>query len=77
MSPVPDLSAPETQIAQEFMARKGYPDIKPFAVEEVHATSALYYFYYQLPEGQLELEVSWDPKTGTWDTLVTAFSVTE
>lgn len=75
MSPAPDMDAPETLIAQDFMARKGYGGLKPFAVEEVEAEVALYYFYYQLPEGQLELEVSWNPKTGMWDTMVTAFTV--
>lgn len=74
---IPDLEAPETQIAQDFMTRKGYSGLVPFEVEEVDAEVALYYFYYRLPEGELELEVSWNPKTGMWDTMVTAFLVSE
>ena len=70
-----DLTTPEAQIAQDFMVRKGYQNVVPVDYEAIDSAHPCYYFYYDLPEGELELEVSFDPKSGMWDTLVTAFDL--
>lgn len=67
-----DLKTPQARIAQDFMARKGYKRIKPSAVEKLDDQSC-WYFYYELPEGHLELEVSY--AGGEWNTLVTLFTL--
>lgn len=64
--------APHVQVANLFMERKGYPDIRPVEMEKLYGQPC-WYFVYELPEGVLELEVSWDKGRGEWDTLVTTF----
>lgn len=70
-----DPTDPFTLVAQEFMERKGYKDVFPAEVEPLEGDPDCQYFYYELDDGDLELEVSWNPKSGTWDTLVTAFKL--
>lgn len=70
-----DPTDPFVIVAQEFMARKGYRDLFPF--EEEKLDDACTYLYYELPEGDLELEVSWNAQEMTWDTLVTGFKLVE
>ncbi len=62
---------PQDVVASRFMSHKGY-DIRPYDVEKLDGQPCWYY-YYELPEGILELEVSWDGRD--WETLVTSFSV--
>jgi hypothetical protein len=61
---------PQGRVAQLFMEHKGLGEIEPYDIEQVEGESC-WYFYYRLPEGKLELEVSWED--GEWDTLVTSF----
>lgn len=52
-----DLRTKEAKAAQDFMLKKGYPEIRPLGVVRVESQPCWYY-YYELPEGILELEVS-------------------
>lgn len=65
---------PESRVAQLFMEHKGLGNIAPYHVEQVEGETC-WYFYYQLPEGKLELEVSWE--NGEWETTVTSFTLDE
>lgn len=69
----PATDRPEHLAAAWFMARKGFPDLEPWDVERLEDQDC-WYFAYDLPndQGQLELEVSWNGRT--WDTLVTTFA---
>lgn len=69
----PDLSTPQARAAAEFMAYKGYPDIHPNQVDKVEGRP-IWYFYYDLPHGILELEVEQDRRTGEWSWSATAFT---
>lgn len=64
--------APEDQVAANYMAHKGYRGIEPVDVEKLFEQPCWYY-YYELPEGTLELEVFWNEKRRQWETMVTAF----
>lgn len=48
--------APEEQAARKYMAHKGYPDLDFKRIEEVD-DELCWYFIYELPEGEMELEV--------------------
>jgi hypothetical protein len=62
---------PQEQVAAQFMAHKGYADLRPVAVEKEEGEPC-WYFDYLLPEGRLELEVAW---TGSeWECLVGTFN---
>lgn len=52
-----DLRTREAKAAQEYMTKKGYEEIRPLGVISVLDDDCAY-FYYRLPEGILELEVS-------------------
>ena len=65
---------PEMQVAADFMAHKGYPDAEPVDYDKLDGQPC-WYLVYELPEGTLELEVSWDG--GEWDTRVTTFRLAE
>ena len=67
--------SPQEQVARQYMERKGYRDIEPRDIEALDGQPC-WYFLYALPEGLLELEVSWDAERGEWDTLVTTFQLT-
>lgn len=58
------------QVAREFMAVRSYGDLAPFNVERVHE-EFVWYIEYELAEGDLTLEVTWDPDRGwavsVWD----------
>lgn len=62
---------PEEQVAHHFMAHKGYEGIEPTDIEKIDG-SPCWYFIYDLDEGVLELEVSWNGDE--WETLVTTFT---
>lgn len=68
-----NLNTPEAQIAEHFMRHKGY-DKKPHSVEKLE-DQPCWYFYYDLPEGELELEVFYDQDEDDWEVTVTAFPV--
>lgn len=66
----PDLRTRQAKAAQHYMARKGYPKVAPHDVIEIDG-QLCWYFYYDLPDGHLELEVRW--VNGDWGWRVTAF----
>ena len=69
-----DMAAtPQGRVAQLFMEHKGLGHLQPYDIEKVE-DEPCWYFYYELPEGDLELEVYWDPSDG-WDTQVSTFTV--
>lgn len=70
-------TAPHLVMAKDFMARKGLGDLKPFDVdfEGSDAAGSLWYCYYRLPQGTLELEVYFDRRKDDWEVAVTAFPV--
>lgn len=67
----PNSNAACTTVAQEFMRLKGYPDITPLGVTEVDGRD--WYFYYQLPEGILEVEVTTNADSDDYRRGVSAF----
>lgn len=69
-----DLTTPQALIAQHFMKHKGYSSIEPYDVERLD-NQPCWYFYYELPEGDLELEVFYDETTKEWETTVTVFTL--
>lgn len=62
---------PQHRVALEFMAFKGYTDARIDEWKKETRFSWIYYFL--LPEGQLELLVTWDPEQRRWDAKVTDF----
>lgn len=64
---------PHFVVARYYMTHKGYPDLEPAAVTKLEGQDC-WYFYYRLPDGQLELEVLYDHDQKDWVTAVTAFS---
>jgi hypothetical protein len=68
-----DLTTPQAQIAQHFMQHKGI-EVEPHDVEQLHGQPC-WYFYYQLPQGELELEVAYDAGRDDWNVSVTCFPV--
>lgn len=66
----PDLRTREAKSAQEYMEHKGYGHLKPIGVIPIEDDSC-WYFYYQLPDHLLELEVSTDD-LGGYRRIVTA-----
>lgn len=68
-----DLTTPQAVVAQLFMAHKGL-DLEPYDMEKLDGQPC-WYFYYELPEGDLELEVYYDHETREWDTTVTTFTL--
>lgn len=66
----PDMRTRHAKAAQAYMKRKGYSDVQPVDVIPIEG-DLCWYFYYNLPDGRLELEVSWEE--GDWRYVVTAF----
>lgn len=62
--------APQDVVAEDFMDRKGFPNEQPVMIDKLD-DQPCWYFVYNLPDGVLELEVSWDGSE--WQTLVTTF----
>lgn len=69
---VPKL--PHDLVAEQFMQHKGYGSVEPFQTIKLD-NQPCWYFYYALPEGTLELEVSWNRSRQEWETLVTTFTL--
>lgn len=67
-----DLRTRHAKVAQEFMAAKGYPEIRPLGLQSVEGDEC-WYFYYHLPEGLLELEVYLDSDGRRYHRKVAAF----
>lgn len=70
-----DMSTPQARVAQQYMDHKGLSQMRPHTVEKVD-DQACWYFIYQLPDGDLELEVTWE-RAGGWDATVTSFTLAE
>ena len=68
-----DMSTPQARVAQQFMDHKGLGHLEPNGIEELE-DQPCWYFYYMLPEGDLELEVFWDEREG-WQVTVTTFTL--
>lgn len=66
-----DLSTPQAVAAQHFMKHKGLGHLTPFDIDQLE-DQPCWYFYYELPEGELELEVFWDERDG-WECQVVTF----
>jgi hypothetical protein len=66
-----DLSTPQAQAAEHFMRHKGLGNLRPHDVEQLE-DQPCWYFYYELPEGELELEVAYEVGEG-WECMVTTF----
>lgn len=67
-----DLSTPHARMAQHFMREVKGLNIAPHRVEPLEGSDC-WYFYYRLPQGDLELEVYFNARKQDWDVSVTAF----
>ena len=56
--------SPADEAASKYMTHKGYPDIVPLRVDKIEGEHCWYYLY-ELPEGQMELEVEF--LDGDWE----------
>lgn len=67
----PDLRTRQAKAAQHYVVNhKGYKQALPYDVISIEGQPC-WYFYYDLPDGRLELEVRW--VNGDWVWTVTAF----
>ena len=56
--------------ATEFMRQKGYPDAAPSEVEKLdNEDYEVWYLFYDLAEGTLELEVEWTGDKWAWEVI--------
>jgi len=62
---------PHLLVAHEFMAQRSYGDVEPMYVERVD-NDHLWYVDYELDEGSLTLEASWEAGRG-WAVVVWDF----
>lgn len=67
-----DLTTPQARIAQHFMRDTKGLKVAPFEVEQLQDRTC-WYFYYDLPQGTLELEVFYDDEIDDWEVSVTGF----
>ncbi len=65
-----DMGSRQARAAQLYMRHKGYKNVRPYEVDKVEGRP-IWYFYYDLPDGDLELEVEWDPEDREWRWVVT------
>lgn len=70
---VVNMGTPQGMVAQQFMENKGLTDVEPVEVDKVQGQPC-WYFLYEMPEGDLELEVFWDADSG-WEATVTTFTL--
>lgn len=68
---IPDLRTRQSKAAQDFMRRKGY-DLRPVHYLKI-IDQNVWYYYYDLAEGLLELEVELDSDESPEAVKVTAF----
>lgn len=66
----PDLRTRQAKAAQAYIRHKGYPEALPNDVIDIEG-DLCWYFYYDLPDGCLELEVAWE--NSDWKYTVTTF----
>lgn len=66
-----DPDTPQARAAAQYMMHKGL-DVQPVDVQKLDGAPC-WYFYYELPEGNLELEVYWNGRE--WNSLVTTFTL--
>ena len=64
---------PQELAARRYMERKGNPDARPYDQDKLEDLPC-WYFYYHLPDGDVELEVSFDAERQEWNTMVTHFT---
>lgn len=69
-----DLRTPQAQIAQHYMRVTKGLRVEPHAVEALD-DQPCWYFYYNLPRGELELEVFFNEDKDDWEVTVTCFPV--
>lgn len=69
-----DLDTPQAQVARYYMISKGYRDIRPAEILKLDDLDC-WYFYYELSEGDLELEVFYDHDKVDWTATVTTFAL--
>lgn len=65
-----DLRTPHAKVAQRYMQIKGFRNVRPIGVTENGAGS--WYYYYEISDGLLELEVDHDPTSDSFSRTVTA-----
>lgn len=68
-----DMTTPQGLAAQQFMDHKGLGRMAPYDFDKLD-DQPCWYFYYDLDEGDLELEVFWDELDG-WEVTVTTFTL--
>ena len=72
----PDLRTREAKAAQDYMKHKGYRDIRPLGYIPIEGDECSY-FYYEVPEGLIELEVAWDEAARKYLRKVASFITDE
>jgi len=68
-----EMLTPQEAAAQRYMQRKGYPGVRPYDQDKIE-DMACWYFYYRLPDGDLELEVFFDYRKNDWTFTVSSFA---
>lgn len=71
--PVGTRELPQDAVARMFMEAKGYPEASALDIEKLDGTPC-WYFFYELHDGDLELEVFYDDKAQEWICTVTSFT---
>ena len=66
------MQTPQETAALRYMQNKGYGNVRPYDQDKIDGVPC-WYFYYRLPEGDLELEVFFDEKRNDWVTTVSSF----
>lgn len=64
--------SPQDEVARDFMQQRGYTQ-DPIEIEKVDGQTCWYYVY-DVPEGELEIEVYWSSDYG-WDVSVSSFNL--
>lgn len=62
------LTQKALEAASIFMRDKGYPDVAPVTIER-DGEFDMWWFTYELEEGDLELEVEWDGSKWLWTVI--------
>jgi hypothetical protein len=65
-----DMRTRHARVASRYLAIKGFTDVRPLGVIPLGDNS--WYYYYDLPDGILELEVTENPGTHEFTRTVTA-----
>lgn len=62
---IPDMRTRHAKAASLYMRNNGHGDARPYGLEEIEDGDCWYY-YYELPEGVLELEVESTERGWSW-----------